>query len=105
MSFGSTMRHTYALALSLATAAQAAIGAPVEQVVGGIDAMVFVCTPIDPKSAHTGAELLERARAQHKLDLPSIRKTGSYRSVYNAEVNRLLALPPKDRVAACQSAW
>lgn len=92
----------FATALLAAHGAQAA---PVEQVVGGIDAMVFVCTPIDPNSARTGLELLERARAQRNLDLRAIRATESYRGIYNTEVNRLLALPPKDRLAACQSAW
>lgn len=82
-----------------------AIAAPVEQIVGGIDAMVFVCAPIDAKSARTGQDILERARDQRKLDLPSIRATDGYRTIYNAEVNRLLAQTPKDRLAACQSAW
>ena len=98
------MRRAIAVAFSLAVAAPA-FGAPVEQVVGGIDAMVFVCAPVDPKSARTGQEVLERARVQRKLDLAGIRATESYRSVYNAEVNRLLALAPKDRVTACQTAW
>lgn len=79
--------------------------APVEQVVGGIEAMVFVCTPIDLKSAKTGLELLEKARVQRKLDLTVIRASEGYKSIYNSEVNRLLALPAKDRLAACQTAW
>ena len=79
--------------------------APAEQVVAGIDAVVFACTPIDPKSAKAGAELLERARVQHKLDLALIRSSEPYKATYNAEVNRLLALPTKERAAACQSAW
>jgi hypothetical protein len=79
--------------------------APVEQVVGGIDAVVFVCTPIDPKSAKTGLEFLEKARVQRKLDLAVIRASEGYKSTYNSEVNRLLALPAKERLTACQTAW
>lgn len=82
-----------------------ASAAPIEQVVGGIDAMVFACTPIDAKSAKTGSELLEKARIQRRLDLPAIRSTDSYKAMYNSEVNRLLALPPKERLSACQTAW
>jgi hypothetical protein len=93
------------LAIASAALVPAAVAAPVEQVVGGIDAMVFVCTPIDAKSARAGQEILERAREQRKLDLATIRTTDGYRTVYNAEVNRLLAQTPKERLAACQSAW
>jgi hypothetical protein len=82
-----------------------ASAAPIEQVVGGIDAMVFACAPIDAKSAKTGSELLEKARVQRRLDLAAIRSTDSYKAMYNSEVNRLLALPPKDRLSACQTAW
>lgn len=99
------MRRALAGILATMAGLGSALAAPVEQVVGGIDAMVFVCTPIDPKGARTGLELLERAREQRKLDLPRIRATEGYRTIYNAEVNRLLAQPPKDRLAACQSAW
>jgi hypothetical protein len=77
----------------------------IEQIVGGIDAVVIACGPVDPKSAKTGAELLERERVQRKLDLNAIRSTESYKSLYNAEVNRLLALPTKARIQACQSIW
>lgn len=76
-----------------------------EQIVGGIEAVVFVCTSIDPKSARTGGDILKDLTTRQKLDLPSIRKTDAYRSIYNSEVNRLLLLPAKDRLAACQSAW
>jgi hypothetical protein len=91
--------------LAWASLLPVAIAAPVEQIVGGIDAMVFVCTPIDAKSARAGLDILERAREQRKLDLPKIRTTDGYRTVYNAEVNRLLAQAPKERLATCQSAW
>jgi hypothetical protein len=99
------VRRVLAAAFATLVLPHGAHAAPVEQVVGGIDALVFVCTPIDPKSARTGQEVLEKAREQRKLDLKFIRATESYRTVYNAEVNRLLALAPKDRLAACQSAW
>jgi hypothetical protein len=99
------VRRLWVGILAAASLLPAAVAAPVEQVVGGIDAMVFVCTPIDAKSARAGQDILERAREQRKLDLPTIRTTDGYRSVYNAEVNRLLAQAPKERLAACQSAW
>lgn len=79
--------------------------APAEQVVGGIDGVIFVCTPLDAKSVRPGQELLQRAATQRGLDLPAIRRTEAYRTAYNAEVNRLLVLPPKERLAACQNAW
>jgi hypothetical protein len=92
-------------ALCLAgTAGQHAAAAPPEQVVAGIDAVVYACTPIDARSAKAAADLLERARVQHKLDLVALRTSAGYRSTYNAEVNRLLALPAKERLAACQNA-
>jgi hypothetical protein len=88
---------------TLSTLAGAAGNA--EQVVGGIDAVVFVCMPIDAKSVKPGQEMLQRAVEQRKLDLVAIRKSEAYRSTYNAEVNRLLALPQRERLAACQTAW
>lgn len=95
-----------AAALALATAAaplNAAAGQ--EQVVGGIEAVLFVCASIDAKSVKPGQEILQRAVEQRKLDLAAIRKSEAYRSTYNAEVNRLLALPQRERLSACQSAW
>lgn len=91
-------------ALALARPCSAA-DASAEQIVGGIEAVVFVCSPIDPKSVKPGLEMLQRATAQRKLDLPAIRKTEAYRSSYNAEVNRLLSLPQRERLVACQQAW
>ena len=82
-----------------------AAGASAEQIVGGIEAVVFVCTPIDAKSVKPGLDLLQRAVEQRKLDLPSIRKTEAYRDSYNSEVNRLLSLTQRDRLGACQTAW
>jgi hypothetical protein len=49
--------------------------------------------------------VLKALAARDKLDLAAIRKTEGYRSIYNSEVNRLLLLPAKDRLAACQNAW
>jgi hypothetical protein len=82
-----------------------AADATTEQIVGGIEAVVFVCTTVDAKSAKIGADMLKALAARDKLDLPAIRKTESYLSIYNSEVNRLLLLPAKDRLGACQSAW
>ena len=75
------------------------------QMVGGIDAVVFVCGPIDAKSAKTGQALLERFVAERKLDLKQLRQAPGYQPIYNSEVNRMLSLSPKDKLAACQSAW
>ena len=93
------------VAPSLRAVPAAAADTSAEQVVGGIEAVVFVCTPIDAKRVKPGQEILQRAVAQRKLDLPAIRRSDAYRSTYNAEVNRLLSLAPKDRLAACQHAW
>jgi hypothetical protein len=82
-----------------------AAGGSAEQIVGGIEAMLFVCTPIDAKSVKPGLEILQRAVEQRKLDLPAIRKSEAYRTAYNSEVNRMLSLPRRDRVTACQTAW
>ncbi len=82
-----------------------AAGGSTEQIVGGIEAMLFVCTPIDAKSVKPGQEILQRAVEQRKLDLPAIRKTEAYRNTYNSEVNRMLSLPQRERTTACQTAW
>ncbi len=76
-----------------------------EQIVGAIEAVVFACGPIDPRSARVGLELLENTRVARKLDLPALRKTEAYQSMYNSEANRLLSLSAKERLAACKSAW
>lgn len=93
------------VALAVTAPCALSAGASAEQVVGGIEAVVFVCTPIDPKSVKPGQEMLQRAVEQRKLDLVAIRKTDAYRNTYNSEVNRLLSLPQKDRLGACQTAW
>jgi hypothetical protein len=91
------------LFLLLAAWSGPSAAATIEQIVGGLEAMIVACGPVDPKSAKAGAEMLERERVQNKLDLAAIRTTEGYKSVYNPEVNRLLAMPPKARQAACQS--
>jgi hypothetical protein len=78
---------------------------PLEQTIGGIDAMVAACTPVDPKSAKTGTEMLERLRVQHKLDLAAVRASDDYKAIYNPELNRLLGIPPKARVQTCQNVF
>lgn len=93
------------VALLLLAAAMPSHAQQIEQMVGGIEAVIVACGPVDPKSAKTGTEMLERERTQRKLDLAAIRNSDGYKSVYNAEVNRLLALQPKARLAACQSVW
>jgi hypothetical protein len=77
----------------------------IEQTIGGIEAVIVACGPVDPKTAKAGAEMLERERVQRKLDLAAVRNSEGYKSVYNAEVNRMLALPPKARLQACQSVF
>lgn len=94
-----------AIALGQSISPAQAAGASAEQVVGGIEAVVFVCTPIDPKSVKPGQEMLQRAVEQRKLDLVAIRNTDAYRVAYNSEVNRLLSLTQKERLGACQTAW
>jgi hypothetical protein len=91
--------------LGLSGPAHAADDAAAAQMVGGIEAVIAACAPIDPKSGKTGTDLLEGTVAQKKLDLQAIRKSDAYKSVYNSEANRLLSLPLKDRQAACRSAW
>jgi hypothetical protein len=85
--------------------ASAARASTIEQTIGGIEAVVVACGPVDPKTAKAGSEMLERERVQRKLDLAAVRNSEGYKSVYNAEVNRLLALPPKARLAACQGVF
>ncbi|MEO8805930.1 MAG: hypothetical protein ABI433_07605, partial [Burkholderiaceae bacterium] len=98
-------KSTFIVLLALAMARAMAADASSEQIVGAIDAVVFVCAPIDAKSAKAGLELLETTRIERKLDLAALRKTDPYKSMYNSEANRLLSLPAKDRLAACKKAW
>jgi hypothetical protein len=75
------------------------------QMIGGIEAVVAACSPIDAKSGKTGADLLESTVTRRKVDLALIRKSDAYKAIYNSELNRLLSLPLKDRQAACRTAW
>lgn len=99
------LRKAATVLLAALAVSRVAAGGSAEQIVGGIEAMLFVCTPIDAKSVKPGQEILQRAVEQRKLDLPAIRKTEAYRTTYNSEVNRMLSLPQRDRVTACQTAW
>lgn len=103
--FARTTGLIASLLLCAASGSALAAGPSAEQVVGGIEAVLFVCTPLDPKSVKPGQDLLQRAVEQRKLDLAAIRRSEAYRSTYNSEVNRLLALPQRERVSACQTAW
>lgn len=78
---------------------------PPGQIVGGIEAVVYICTGLDVKSAKTGSDLLAALAARLRLDLPALRKTADYKSIYNSEVNRFLLLGAKERLASCQNAW
>jgi hypothetical protein len=99
-------RRSAAIALLACAAAGTSLAEVAsEQIVGAIEAVVFACGPIDPKSAKAGLELLENMRVARKLDLPTLRKTEAYKAMYNSEANRLLSLSAKDRLAACKSAW
>lgn len=91
--------------LACAAAGTAGADTSSEQIVGAIEAVVFACGRIDPKSAKTGLRMLEDTRVARKLDLPTLRKTEGYKSMYNSEANRLLSLSAKDRLAACKNAW
>ena len=99
------LRRAATVLLAAVAVPWVAAGGSAEQVVGGIEAMLFVCTPIDAKSVKPGQEILQRAVEQRKLDLPAIRKTEAYRNTYNSEVNRMLSLPQRERTTACQTAW
>jgi hypothetical protein len=78
---------------------------PPEALLGGVEAVLFVCGPIDAKTAKDGAEVLARLVQQHKLDVNAVRKSPAYSSTYNAETNRLLALPPAKRIDACKNVF
>lgn len=96
--------HLRLLIAALAIGARTAQAQPIDQVVAAVDAIVTACGPLDPRLTRSAQELLERARGQSKLDLAAVRKTEAYTTAYNAETNRLLLLPPKQRLASCQSA-
>jgi hypothetical protein len=84
--------------------ASAQNGSP-ETLLGGIDAVLFVCGPLDAKTLKDGTEMQARMVQQHKLDLSAVRKSAAYSSTYNAETNRLLALPPAKKIDACKNVF
>jgi hypothetical protein len=98
-------------ALSAAVLALACHGAaiaqngPPESLLAGVDAVVFVCGPLDAKTAKDGADMQARLVQQFKLDPAVARKLASYTSTYNAEVNRLLSLPSARKAEACKNVF
>jgi hypothetical protein len=78
---------------------------PPEALLGGVEAVLFVCGPIDAKTAKDGAEMVARLVQQHKVDLTAVRRLQAYSSTYNAEANRLLALPPAKKIEACKNVF
>jgi hypothetical protein len=78
---------------------------PPEALLGGVDAVLFVCGPLDAKTLKDGTEMQTRLVQQHKLDLITARKSAAYTSTYNAETNRLLALAPPKKIDACKNVF
>jgi hypothetical protein len=78
---------------------------PPEALLGGIDAVLFVCGPLDAKTLKDGTEMQARMVQQYKLDLTAVRKSPAYSSTYNAETNRLLALQPAKKIDACKNVF
>ncbi len=76
---------------------------PPEALLGGVDAVVFVCGPLDAKTLKDGTEMQARLIQQYKLDVSTARKSAAYSSAYNAEANRLLALTPAKKIDACKN--
>jgi hypothetical protein len=78
---------------------------PPEALLGGVDAVVFVCGPLDAKTLKDGTEMQARLIQQYKLDVSTARKSAAYTSTYNAEANRLLALMPAKKIDACKNVF
>ncbi len=78
---------------------------PPEALLGGVDAVLFVCGPLDAKTLKEGTEMQTRIVQQYKLDLITARKAAAYTSTYNAEANRLLALTPAKKIDACKNVF
>lgn len=85
--------------------AAVAQGGPPESLLAGVDAVLFVCAPLDARTAKDGAEMQARLVQQYKLDVAVARKQASYSGVYNAEVNRLLSLSPARKAEACKNVF
>jgi hypothetical protein len=92
------------LAMACHGAAVAQNGPP-EALLGGVDAVLSVCGPLDAKTSKDGIEMQTRLLQQYKLDLVTVRKSAAYISAYNAEVNRLLLLPPARKLDACKNVF
>jgi hypothetical protein len=102
------MKHRALLAAVLAVAchrAAIAQSGPPETLLGSVDAVLFVCGPLDAKTAKDGAEMQARLVQQYKFDLVTVRKLPAYTSAYNAEANRLLSLPPARKADACRNVF
>lgn len=80
-------------------------GGPPEALLGSVDAVLFVCGPLDAKTAKDGAEMQARLIQQYKFDPAAVRKLSSYTGAYNAEVNRLLSLPPARKLESCKNVF
>ena len=79
-------------------------GSP-EVLLGSVDAVLFVCGPLDAKTLKDGTDMQTRLVQQYKLDLGTARKSAAYTSTYNAETNRLLALTPAKKIDACKNVF
>jgi hypothetical protein len=106
---GLTVKALALLVLQLAVTAwhglAAAQGGPPEAMLGGVEAVLFVCGPLDVKTSKDGTEMQTRLVQQFKLDLNTVRKAPGYTSAYNAEVNRLLLLSPARKLDACKNVF
>jgi hypothetical protein len=91
--------------LLLLNAAVSAQNGPPEALLGGVDAVLFVCGPLDAKTLKDGTDMQTRLVQQYKLDLGTARKSSAYTSTYNAETNRLLALTPAKKIDACKNVF
>jgi hypothetical protein len=78
---------------------------PPEALLGSVEAVLFVCGPLDVKTSKDGAEMQARLVQQYKFDLNTVRKALAYASAYNAEVNRLLLLTPARKLDACKNVF
>ena len=93
------------LAVALWPLAVVAQNGPPEALLGSVEAVLFVCAPIDAKTAKDGTEMQTRLVQQYKFDVTTVRKAPGYASAYNAEVNRLLSLPAARKAEACKNVF
>jgi hypothetical protein len=76
-----------------------------EALLGSVEAVLFICGPLDAKTAKDGAEMQTLLIQQNKLDPTVVRKAPAYTRAYNTEVNRLLLLPPARKLDACKNVF